>query len=199
MPVDFKLERLYAGFINSYTQLGLTVGNWTAGRARRADATHTITNWFRTTGIVYGYYPECERKQRDLEWFDVREARPVLHMETENAFSKAKSTVDKLIASDAEARIGLVWTNSTDEEVEGLLEHARKASENQDWMMLLIIRRQVTVFRSEEHRHGRVWHCPMQGHILEGGKHRPLAAAYIEWPDRWGQQVARWEPSTTKE
>ena len=194
MAADFRLSRLYAGFVNSYTSLGLAVGNWVPGRSPVASATHAITEWFRRTGTAYGYYPMTERKKRDLEWFDIAAERPVLHMETENKYAKARYTVDKLIGSDAEVRVGLVWMRVGDDEVAGLLEHARAASVDQEWKMLLIIRREVQEPRTEVQHHGRVWHYPMQGHILKQGRHNSLPPAYIEWPERWGQQVARWEP-----
>jgi len=194
MTVNFEPERLYAGFVNSFNGLMLMAGNWAKGRADPAQSTHGIIDWFRRTGVAYGYYPVCERNRRDLEWFDVKDDRPVLHLESENFWSKADHTLDKLIESDAAVRVGLLWTNKSAKKVEAMLRRAQEATEEQDWSILLIVRRAVKEPRAETHRHGEVYHYPLEGHVFASGKHEKLWPAYLEWPASWGLIIARWEP-----
>ena len=172
----------------------LMAGNWNSGRSDPAQSTHAIIDWFRRTGVAYGYYPVCERERCDLERIDVKEDRPVLHLESENFWNKADHTLDKLIESDAAVRVGLLWTNKGDQKVEAMLLRAKEATADQDWSILLIVRRAVKDPQAETHRHGEVYHYPLEGHVFASGEHKKLWPAYLEWPASWGPIVARWEP-----
>lgn len=194
MPTSLDLTNLHAGFVNSFNGLMLMAGNWAEGRCDPATSTHAIIDWFRRTGVAQGFYPVCERQQRDLEWFSVGDPVPVLHLESENFYGKLDHTLDKLLGSDALARVGLVWTDKSPAELESLFARARQATTGASWSMLLIVRRSPVTPTTEDLRHGRVYHYPIEGHLFSNGEHRRLWPAYLEWPEKWGHITARWEP-----
>ncbi|MFH1463968.1 MAG: hypothetical protein ABIO70_06265 [Pseudomonadota bacterium] len=190
--MDFKAERLYTGFVNSYNGLLLAVGSWAEGVGDRAGETHAFINWFWKTGLAYGYYPKAERLQRDLEWFDEDNDRPVLHLESENDRHRFIVTIDKLLGSDAKLRVALVWTDLGEAEVEAQIERVVQASEHQDWTMLLIIRQWHGEEDDADPRRGAVYYYDVTGKLVSDGTATTLTPWIIEWPERSGFQLSRW-------
>lgn len=177
-----NLERLYEGFINSYNSLLLS------NEENLPQETHAIIEWFRRTGISMGFYPYCEHKRRDLEWYSKEDDdKSVLHLESENTYGKFVHTVDKLIESDAIYRVGLLWTNRPFKDITSILQKAKNASKGEKWNMLMIIR----FFKEEDYdgRNNKTWRYPIKSWLISKGTTKELKKYYILWPKQWGYQT----------
>ncbi len=181
-----NLELLYSGFVNSYNSLLLPAGN----EENTSQDTHAIIEWFRRTGISMGFYPYCEAKKRDLEWY-TEDDKAVLHLESENFYMRVEKTINKLIESDANYRVGLMWTNRAFKDLKTIVQKAKKASKGKKWKMLLIIRSSQED-RDNEDQKDNTWRCPVRSWLISSGKVKKLDMFYIIWPKQWGYQTIEW-------
>lgn len=180
------LELLYSGFVNSYNSLLLPGGP----EENISQDTHAIIEWFRRTGISMGFYPYCEAKKRDLEWY-TKDDEPILHLESENFYKRVEKTINKLIESDASCRVGLMWTNKAFKDLEAVVKEATKASKGKKWKMLLIIR-SSREDSDNMHQEGPTWRYPVRSWLISSGKARTLDMFYIIWPKQWSLQTIEW-------
>ncbi len=179
-----NLKQLYIGFVNSYNSLILP-----ASDGNHAQDTHAIIEWFRRTGLSLGFYPHCEAKRRDLEWYDDGD-NVMLHFECENYYSRIDHTINKLIKSDASYRIGLIWTNDIFKDIEVVVQKAANKSKSKEWEMLIVIRFVQEV--NSSHKKDPALKYPVRAWLISSGTAKELDMCYIIWPKQWGYQTAEW-------
>lgn len=177
--LEVSLEDIYRGFVNSFAAQGIPGGRGEVNQSSLETA--AVLTYFARLGTMLGYVVVSERQRRDLEWLAPRagdEAKPVLHLESENAYGDVIRTLEEDLGdSDASLRVGYFWVN--EERVSGLKGALNKVPLDNDVRYLVIAK-----ISRQRNEYGDDWKYEIRGWVRSQStkKAEPLDSATLVWP-----------------
>ena len=186
-----SLQDLYRGFVNSFAAQGIPGGRGEVNQSSLETA--AVLTYFARLGTMLGYVVVSERERRDLEWLaqgTCADGKPVLHLESENAYGDVIRTLEEDLGdSDASLRVGYFWVN------EGRVCELKAAlndvplKNDVEYLVIAKVSRQ-------RNRYGEGWKYEIRGWVRSQStkKAEPLDSATLVWPGHkhGGSLYATW-------
>lgn len=173
-----NLHQLYRGYILSFNSLSIPIEK---NIRNRPLFTHKIISYWSNVGLSLGFYPWSEESNRDLGWYSNGD-KCILHLETENQHTRIKHTINKLVESDEEYKIAIIFAADDSFTEDDLNNEIRRINNGESLIITTWWKHESNPIKSGKHEQ----YCyPVTGHLIKGGAAYKLERATCIW-DRYG-------------